>query len=417
MEAKNFEIALNRLNMLKGHVQPSQRSVEERETTSFDVAKAQQALWSVLPDNYFETHEAMAEIPDMKDPSKKKTIPKDLVRESAKLFFDITNKLFEKGFTTPEKIAENIDAFVAGATSLTSFDSATMVRFAAHYGLYCKTIHTLGTERHHKALIDGCALRDVGAYALTELGHGSNVRGIETTATYCPKTKCFILNSPTETSMKFWIGNLAKTAFMAVVYAQLWTNGECHGVHAFLVQIRDKRDHSCLPGIEIGDCGVKLGLNGMDNGWMTFKDFHVPKDGLLDKLGKVDDEGNYSSPIENEGKRFALSIASLSSGRVLLARICQENALAGLSIAMRFSCARRQFGKKDEPETLIMDYPLHQFRLVPRYAESIVEFVAANKLRDMWMANLPQLENEKNPQNELLHALSSCSKAFSSWTS
>lgn len=97
----------------------------------------------------------------------------------------------------------------------------------------------------------------------------------------------------------------------------------------------------------------------MDNGWMTFKDFQISKDTLLDKLGKVDDAGNYSSPVANEGKRFALSIASLSGGRVLLARICQENALAGLSIAMRFSCVRRQFGKKDEPETLIMDYPLH----------------------------------------------------------
>ena len=96
-------------------------------------------------------------------------------------------------------------------------------------------IKNLGTEKHRQLLIDGCALRDVGAYALTELGHGSNVRGIETTATYCTKTKTFILHTPNELAQKFWIGNLGKTAFMATVYAQLIVNGENKGVHVFVV--------------------------------------------------------------------------------------------------------------------------------------------------------------------------------------
>jgi len=69
-------------------------------------------------------------------------------------------------------------------------------------------------------------------------------------------------------------------------------------------------------------------------------DYRVPKDALLDRFGKVDDEGNYTSDIKSEGKRFAMSVSCLTGGRVIIARIGAENALQGLDIAIRFSLAR-----------------------------------------------------------------------------
>jgi acyl-CoA oxidase len=42
----------------------------------------------------------------------------------------------------------------------------------------------------------------IGTYAQTELGHGTFIRGLETTATYDPAAKEFIINSPTLTSYK-----------------------------------------------------------------------------------------------------------------------------------------------------------------------------------------------------------------------
>lgn len=38
------------------------------------------------------------------------------------------------------------------------------------------------------------------------LGHGTFIRGLETTATYDPSTEEFILNSPTITAYKWWPG-------------------------------------------------------------------------------------------------------------------------------------------------------------------------------------------------------------------
>ena len=73
---------------------------------------------------------------------------------------------------------------------------------------------------------------------------------------------------------------------MAVVFAQLITPDEKnHGVHGFVIQIRDKLDHKVLQGVVIGDCGQKLGLHGMDNGFMQFNHYRVPKDALLDRFG------------------------------------------------------------------------------------------------------------------------------------
>ena len=142
---------------------------------------------------------------------------------------DFIRILFEKGFTTPEKIAENIDEFVAGITSIGAFDTATMVRLSklsfystylvVQYSLYCKTIKSLGTEKHRDILLDGCSMKDLGCYALTELGHGSNVRGIQTTAHYDIEAQEFVINTPDDIAQKFWVGGLGKSAFRAVVYA------------------------------------------------------------------------------------------------------------------------------------------------------------------------------------------------------
>lgn len=99
----------------------------------------------------------------------------------------------------------------------------------------------------------------IGCYAQTELGHGSNVQGLETTATWIPEEKGFRLHSPTLTSCKWWIGSLGRTANHAIVMAQLIVNGEKLGPHPFIVQIRDMQTHEPLENVHVGDVGPKFG--------------------------------------------------------------------------------------------------------------------------------------------------------------
>ena len=124
----------------------------------------------------------------------------------------------------------------------------------------------LGTERHHRRYITETGTLELpGCFAMTELGHGSNVYDIETEAHYRPESEEFEIITPSESARKEYIGNAACHGRLATVFAQLFVGGERHGVHALLVPIRGQ-DGRVRDGVRIEDCGEKLGLNGVDNG-------------------------------------------------------------------------------------------------------------------------------------------------------
>jgi acyl-CoA oxidase len=93
--------------------------------------------------------------------------------------------------------------------------------------------------------------------------------------------------------MKFWIGALAEIANVTVLWAQLIVDGESKGPHPFLFPIRCKKSHKVLPGVIIRDCGIKRGLNYIDNRSLILEDVRIPKSYLLRKYGYVDDYGKY----------------------------------------------------------------------------------------------------------------------------
>ena len=85
---------------------------------------------------------------------------------------------------------------------LSEFDLVSATRYGVHFGLYIDTIQSLGTLKHDHLINLGYSLKHYGCFALTELGHGSNVAKLETIASYNHKTREFIFNSPTKTSAK-----------------------------------------------------------------------------------------------------------------------------------------------------------------------------------------------------------------------
>lgn len=138
----------------------------------------------------------------------------------------------------------------------------------------------------------------LGCYLQTELGHGTNVARLETTATYIPSTREFEIHSPTLTSSKWWIGALGKTATHGVVQAKLILRGKDYGPHLFFVQLRSMGDHKPFPGIVIGDIGPKSGggFGPTDNGFARFDRVRIPKEQMLSRFAQVTDDGEYKQP-------------------------------------------------------------------------------------------------------------------------
>lgn len=249
-------------------------------------------------------------------------------------------------------------------------DLSLAIKFGVQFGLFGGSIRQLGTERHHRKYLEATGKAELlGCFAMTETGHGSNVRGLETTITYDPEEKEFVVHSPKEQSGKEYIGN-ALHATLATVFGQLIVNGESHGIHAVLVPLRDSSGQ-LLPGIRVEDCGEKLGLNGVDNGRIWFNAVRVPRENLLNRFGDVSEEGRYSSPIESPARRFFTMLGTLVGGRVCVPRAGLSAAKSGLTIAVKYALKRRQFApRQNEPETLLLDYPSHQRRLMPKLAKA-----------------------------------------------
>ncbi len=254
---------------------------------------------------------------------------------------------------------------------LVTLDPSLAVRFGVQYGLFGGSIVNLGTEKHHKKwLSDIGSGKMLGCFAMTETQHGSNVRHLQTRATYNKESDTFTIHTPTEKDNKEFIGN-ALAARYATVFAQLIANGKNHGVHAFVVPMRTENGE-LYDGIKAEDDGYKLGLNGVDNGKIWFDNVEIPRFNLLNKFGNITDEGNYESPIESEGRRFFTMLGTLIGGRICVGKGAIKGAQYTLALSIKYALQRRQFGRDNQQnEELLIDYPSHQKRLLPRLARSM----------------------------------------------
>ena len=166
---------------------------------------------------------------------------------------------------------------------------------------------------------------------------------------------------------------------MATVFARLRAGTRDHGVHAFLVRLRDEHGN-IAPGVRIEDCGPKQGLNGVDNGRIWFEGVRVGPDALLDRFARITPDGEYESPIPSAGRRFFTMLGTLVAGRISIAAASHTVAKKALAIALRYAAGRRQFGPAGGAEVPILDYLALQRELFPRLATS---FATTFALRDL----------------------------------
>ena len=265
---------------------------------------------------------------------------------------------------------ENIGDYFAIMETLSYHDLSLVIKFGVQFGLWGMSIQSLGTEKHYsKYLKDIGSLQLPGCFAMTETNHGSNVKGIETTATYNHDSQTFIIHTPHENAQKEYIGNAAVHGQMATVFAKLIIDKIDYGVNAFIVPIRDTNS-KILEGITIGDCGLKMGLNGVDNGTIRFENVIIPKENMLDRFASVNDDGKFESPIPSDNRRFFTMLGTLVGGRIGIPRSALAAAKSGLTIAIKYSDKRRQFGPEGGSEVPILNYRMHQRRLIPLLAKT-----------------------------------------------
>jgi acyl-CoA oxidase len=294
-------------------------------------------------------------------------------------------------------------------------DLSLLVKIGVQWGLFGGVIQNLGTQKHHERYLRPAMTMDLpGCFAMTETGHGSDVQSIRTTATYDAERQEFVISTPDDDARKDYIGNVASDGRMAAVFAQLITKGKSRGVHVLLVPIRDDKNRPC-PGVRIEDCGEKEGLNGVDNGRLWFDDVRVPRDALLDRYGAVAPDGTYTSPIENETKRFFTMLGTLIAGRISVSGAALSATTLAQTIAVRYSLGRRQFhAPGSDQEVILLDYLQHQRRLLPALATTYaLHFAQESVVTTLYELSSQTVGAER--ERRTLEALAAALKVATTW--
>ena len=307
------------------------------------------------------------------------------------------------------------------ATNIASFEEAVtaspslQVKAGVQFGLFGGAILHLGNAEQHRAWLLAAQKGELlGSFAMTEIGHGSDVAAVGTTATYVVEDEEFVIDTPFRAATKEFIGNAARDAHAAVVFAQLITSGVNHGVHALFVPIRDEAGE-VLPGITIEDDMYKGGLKGVDNGRIVFDNVRVPRFNLLDRYGAVDSEGGYTSPIDSPGRRFFTMLGTLVQGRVSLDGAAIVASKLALDIAVRYGLERKQFTTVDDiNETTLLDYQQHQRRLMPAIASVYASAFAHEKLLTSFEEVFSGVD-ESEENRALLETRAAAFKADTTW--
>ncbi|XP_040263581.1 peroxisomal acyl-coenzyme A oxidase 2-like [Bufo bufo] len=278
------------------------------------------------------------------------------------------------------------------------------------HNLFVNSIRALGSdEQVAKWLPLAQNYKILGTYAQTELGHGSYLRGLETTATFDPSTQEFIIDTPQITATKWWPGDLGKTSTHAVVLAQLYSNGKKYGMHPFIVQVRSLEDHSPLPGITVGDIGPKMSFENLDNGFLIMRNIRIPKENMLSRYSQVLPDGSYVKHGSDKMNYFTM-IAIRGN---MIRREVLDALMKACTISVRYSTVRRQSElKPGDKEPKILEYQTQQQKLLPLVAMCYAVSFTAKYVTTFYQDVYSEIKKENFNTLPELHALTAGMKAF-----
>ncbi|XP_048479406.1 peroxisomal acyl-coenzyme A oxidase 3 [Plutella xylostella] len=396
---------------------PAGRLDEYRKKATFDwrrmklsydtlnAIKLKQEIWKFMAEHPFFKH--TAETPSL-DETRHITIKRMYA-------------MYNEQFAGVEKIAQDPSLFQAETEAMFMFDPSLAVKISLTFRMFTNVIRGSGRD-HHYPIIEAAEKGEIGGcFALTEVAHGSNAKGMRTTATYDVERRQFVLHSADFEAAKCWVGALGQCATHAIVYAMLISKGQNHGLHTFVVPIRDPQTLIPYAGVTVGDLGEKIGLNGVDNGFVMFNNYRLPKEAALDKMGGVDDNGDYKTPFRDPNKRFGAALGILSGGRVHITTISTNYLQKAIVIAIRYSATRKQFGPENaKEETAVLEYQQQQIRLLPYLAAAFAQRIFCNWFSKshvlITIKNMMGVDDNSAMRGIEVHALSSAAKPICGWT-
>ncbi|CAG8483788.1 1261_t:CDS:10, partial [Scutellospora calospora] len=404
--SKNNNIALNRLNLLQDHL--SQGSIDlskERSNASFnvehmnwlfcgskDAAKALSDAYQMIqrdPDLYIPGGHSF----DMTQSQQRELVQRQVLR------YQRVRKTLKDPL-----LYDSLDQ------AMCIYSETFSMKKYVHDSLFRQSIEFFGTkEQQDEWMDDVLNWRIIGCFSMTELGHSSFLRGLETTATFDIVHDEFVINSPTLTATKWWIGMAGQTATHTIAICKTIIDSKSYGIDWFIVPLRDRKTGHLLPGVTAGDNGAKYGRHGLDNGWIQFSNVRIPRKNMLMRWSKVTEDGKYIPP-----QNPAIVYTNLIGERLNIFNGTQNFLGKPLTIVCRYSCVRRQ-GINDEQ---IMDYQTHYIRLVPCVASIYVINMVNRNVRARWieltkLIKTNQSEYLKNATD--MHALSSGLKGTITW--